>query len=193
MKLTLLTLATFALAITALHAQAVPIPGVDPAVQAAVQAAVPTQYAAYGSLILVVGMILGRIFTALKNNGGIAGIYNSVVHGTTPAAKLLLLTGLSLSMMSCTLTPATKQQLITAGTSILITGTEAYLVSGGNPGAAVTAMSAEAIADVPGLRKVIAANIAATAKNPAAPVTISVAPAPIDAPPALVVDATSGK
>jgi hypothetical protein len=88
MKLTLLILATFSLALTALQAQAIqaPIPGVDPAISAAVQSAVPPQYAAYGSLILVVGMILGRVFTALKNNGGLAGIYNSVVHGTSPPA-----------------------------------------------------------------------------------------------------------
>lgn len=84
-----------------------------------------------------------------------------------------------LSFSSCAMDPAVKQKLITDGTGILITGGEALLVSGGNGGAAFTAMSNEAVADIPGLKKVIAASAAKSAKNPATPVTISVTPAAV--------------
>lgn len=106
MKHTLIILTVFTLAITALHAQ-VPDPVfVDPTLQSAITTMLPPAYAAYGSLLLVLGMIAGRAFTALKNNGGLVGIYNAIVHGITK--PLLLIASLALlTVTSCT----TMQQL----------------------------------------------------------------------------------
>lgn len=100
MKRILLILAVFALTITSLHAQ-VPVSPIidDPALRSAVTSMLPPAYAAYGSLILVVGMIFGRAFTALKANGGLVGIYNAIVHGVT--IKLLIASLCLLALPSC--------------------------------------------------------------------------------------------
>lgn len=96
---------------------------------------------------------------------------------------LVLLATLALASYA-PLTPAVKQKLLLDGTGLLITGGEALLLSGGNGKAAITAMSEEAVANVPGLKAVIADSVKQSAKNPVAavPVTISM-PAAVETSP----------
>lgn len=51
----------------------------------------PPKYAAPAALVLVGGMIAGRVYHALVNQGGITGVWRSIVCGsvnvTPPAAE----------------------------------------------------------------------------------------------------------
>lgn len=104
MKHTLLILAVFALAITALHAQILPgtIPGVDPAIQAAVDKAIPQQYAGYTSLVILSLMMLGRWIKALQNGTGIKGWFSAIWMGTNTNKPMILIACLCmLTITSC--------------------------------------------------------------------------------------------
>lgn len=92
---TLLLLASLFLFTSAASAQ------IDPAVQAAVQAAVPTQYAGYTSLAILGLMMLGRCIKALQNGTGIKGWFSAIWCGTnTP--KILIAGLCLLTLPSCT-------------------------------------------------------------------------------------------
>lgn len=209
----LLILSVFAFSIAALHAQAAPIPGIDPDVSAAVQTALPPQYAAYGSLLLVVGMILGRAFTAIRNNGGLVGIYNAIVHGTnTPGLKLLLLSGLCLTMSSCETmqklgaalsTPKAKQIEVGLAQIGLVGAVVGGMVSPGDAltiakGVAIVTSADDGSSKVVGLTKlgldtavakgVVKPGDVVTIKEVTATITPSAAPAPPS-----VIELTSGK
>lgn len=129
MKHTLLILAVFSLAITALHAQVLPgtIPGVDPAVQAAVDAAVPKQYAAYAGLALIALMWLGRAVPVLQKGSGLIGWCRAVLFGTNTPHVLIACFSL-LALSSCdtpkTAAEAAKRQRYEAiGDRLLTLGT----------------------------------------------------------------------
>lgn len=213
MKTFFLILTTFTLAITFLHAQAIPAPGVDPDVSAVVQAALPPQYAAYGSLILVVGMILGRAFTAIRSNGGLVGIYNAIVHGTTPGAKLLLLSGLCLlTVPSCTTmqklglalsTPKAKQieiglaqiglvgavigGVVSPGDALTIARGVA-IVTSADTGSTKTVKLAKLGLDTAVDKGIVKPGDVVTIKEVTATITPAAAPAPVP-----VIEMTSGK
>lgn len=125
MKVFLLTLSIFALAIACLHAQTPDVLISDPALQS-LTSLLPPAYAAYGSLALLAWMVLGRAFTALKNNGGLKGIYNAIVNGVT---MKLLLTGFALLTLAACDTPKTaaeaakRQRYEAIGDKLLTIGT----------------------------------------------------------------------
>lgn len=101
MKTLLATLALFALAITALHAQIpVEVPGVDPAIQAAVNAAVPAHWSGYTSLAILALMILGRWVKAVQNGTGIKGWFSAIWSGTNTPHILIACLAL-LTLPSC--------------------------------------------------------------------------------------------
>ena len=65
------------------------------------EAVVPAQYAGYISLAVLASMILGRVWTALLNNGGLRGIWNAVISGTNTPVKLLIACLCLLALPSC--------------------------------------------------------------------------------------------
>lgn len=66
-------------------------------------------------------------------------------------------------------TPAVQAQIIGDVEMDLLAGGGALLISGGSTSAAVAAMTAQQVRNIPALQKVLAQHI--TAKNPAAAVT----------------------
>ena len=111
MKFILCTIAVFAVAITALHAQSLTV--VDPAVQAAVNAAVAPQYAGYTSLVILSLMMLGRWIKALQNGTGIKGWFSAIWMGTNTNKSTLLLACLCmLTITSCTTDPAGNKSFL---------------------------------------------------------------------------------
>lgn len=121
MKHTLLILATFALAITALHAQVLPgtVPAalapaaIDPTVQEAVEAAMPAKYASYTSLGLILLMMLGRWVKAVQNGTGIKGWFSAIWSGTnTPHLLIACLCLLSLPSCAFLKSPQGRQMIV---------------------------------------------------------------------------------
>lgn len=82
----------------------------DGVVMEQVKAVVPPQYSGYLALATLTIMILGRVWTALLNNGGLRGIWNAVISGTNTPVKLLIACLCLLSLPSCT-NPATNNRL----------------------------------------------------------------------------------
>lgn len=214
MKRILLILAVFTLAIATLHAQ-VPDPIlVDPALQSAITTLLPPAYAAYGSLLLVLGMIAGRAFTALKNNGGLLGIYNAIVHGITKPLLLIACLAL-LTLPSCTTmqklgaalsTPKAKQIEMGFAQIGLVGAVVGGVVSPGDAltiakGVAIVTSADDGSSKVVGLTKlgldtavakgVVKQGDVVTINEVTATITPAAAPAAAPAPP--VIDLTSGK
>lgn len=210
-RIILLILAVFALAITALHAQVPAFPIIDdPALQSAVTSMLPPAYAAYGSLTLVVGMILGRAFTALKANGGLVGIYNAIVHGTS--VKLLIAGLALLTVSSCTTmqklgaalsTPKAKQIEMDLAQIGLVGAVVGGVVSPGDAltiakGVAIVTSADNGSSKVVGLTKLgLDTAIAKGVVKPGDVVTINevtatITPVAAPAPPS-VIEMTSGK
>lgn len=95
-----------------------------------VLSSLPPKWLLYGQTVLLATMVLGRIFTAIKNQGGLVGIYRAVVFGVTPTADkpattvvekvpaLLLIAGLAMAAASgCVSNPAGRA-LATATTTV---------------------------------------------------------------------------
>ena len=116
MKRILLIVATFTVAITALHAQvpATPPPidpavqaavnaPINPAVQAAIDAFVPHAYAGVAGLGLVIFLFLSRVFQGRKNKLSWLDAIAAAVNGTNVPSKLPLILGACcmLTMTSC--------------------------------------------------------------------------------------------
>ena len=43
----------------------------------------PPKYASYASVVMVLVPWVGRAFYALKNDGGLIGVYRSILYGST--------------------------------------------------------------------------------------------------------------
>lgn len=98
-------------------------------------------------------------------------------HALLPAATAALAAALALlGLSSCSnpailkiRTPAVQAQIIGDVERDLLAGGGALLISGGSTGAAVTAMTAQELKNLPALQQVLAAQ--PTPKNPAAALT----------------------
>lgn len=92
-------------------------------------------------------------------------------HALIPAAAAALASAMALG--ACTnpailklRTPAVQAQIIGAVEKDILAGGGALLISGGSTGAAVAAMSAQELRNIPALQQVLSAQV--SAKSPAA-------------------------
>ena len=91
MKLTLIILAAFGLAIAALHAQTPAVPANPDA--AALTSVLPVSWQGWATIALVLVPLLGRGWHAWTTNGGAKVIWNAIVFGTNTPSKLPLVLG----------------------------------------------------------------------------------------------------
>jgi hypothetical protein len=74
----------------------------DPVLQEAVSKMLPPAWVPYAPLVVLVLMFGGRAFIALRQNGGLVGIFKAIFLGVSPNGPQVLLAALlSLSLCSC--------------------------------------------------------------------------------------------